>query len=316
MRRAQWLSLIVGLWVLLALPVAAQSGSVRIEDPAGLLGGQTEAIRQAAQRLAGEGAEVLVVAAGPEQASDQQSSDAYLNQFVQRITPNQIIFYVAPNARQTSLRFGQRWNNVLRPVEREIQAQQMNPRFYSGDLAGGMIAGIDATRTTINPPNTAFYVIGGALAVAAIGVVALPMLRRRRDTATTLAGARERMEQFRRAAGGAIADLGRVAEQAQAKAQYDRLSYSKADAERVQQLQAQGMQLFTEAQAAFDAAEEQQHAKATLAAADYDSIAARYEQAQEIAQRAATAIGEAEQHRAMLDARGAPSTGATTRLGE
>ena len=69
-------------------------------------------------------------------------------------------------------------------------------------------------------------------------------------------------------------------------------------------------------QAAFDAAEEQENAKATLAASDYTRIAGEYDRAQGLAQQATQLIREVEAQRAALDKRGTPSTGPTTRLGE
>lgn len=325
MRRRIWSLIIVGLWLLLTTPILAQGGSVRVEDPDGVLGSGAASVRDAAQRLANEGAEVIVLAAGRDAGTTRESSDNYLNRFLSennlapnftQLRPNQIVFYVAPQAQQTALRFGQNWIERLRPVERDIQQQQMNPRFAAGDVPGGLVAGIDAARTTINPSNLPYYIIGGALAVIAIGALTFPVIRQRRVAAETLAGARERLEQARRAAGGAIADLGQLVRTAQEKAQFDQYSYSRQDAERVQALQRNGIQLFQQAQAAFDAAEEQQNAKATLALNDYTAITTRYNEAQQLAEQATAAIREVEQLRAELDARGTPNTGATTRLNE
>lgn len=329
MRWARLASVIVALWWLLALPVLAQTTGVRIEDPDTILGSGVDQVRAAAGRLAAEGAEVIVVAAGPSVGvgpGNPSAVEAYLLKYLNEqrlllnsggVKPNQIIFFVAPAAEVTLLRFGTQWRSKLDPVYQQIINQQMNPRFASGDLAGGFVAGIDAVRTTINPPiSPAVYVIGGVLAVTALGVVLVPMLRRRRAAADVLAGARERMEQARRAAGGAIADLGQLVRQADAKDDYDRLSYSQDDVQRLQQIQGSGMQQFVAAQAAFDAAEEQQTAKATLRANDYDAIAAQYAQSQQLTQQAAAQIREAEAMRAALDARGKSSTGPTRRLGE
>jgi hypothetical protein len=324
-RRGIWGIVIVGLWLLLATPILAQAGSVRLEDPDGLLGGGAASVRDAAQRLANEGAEVIVLVAGRAAGTTRDSADNYLNQFLSennlapsftQLRPNQVVFFVAPQAQQTALRFGQRWIEQLRPAERNIQQQQMNPRFVAGDLAGGLVAGIDAVHTTINPSNLPYYIIGGALAVTAIGAIMFPLIHKRRVAAESLAGARERLEQARRAAGGAIADLGQLVRTAQEKARFDQYSYSRQDAERVQTMQANGLQLFQQAQAAFDAAEEQQNAKSSLNVNDYAAITSGYAESQQLAERATAVIREVEQLRVELDARGTPSTGATTRLNE
>ncbi len=325
MRRAKLGVVSVGLWLLLALPALAQDGSVRVLDPDGVLGAGDSAVRAAAERLANEGAEVIVIAAGSSAGTTPASADQFLDTVLSQnnlapsrtqLKPSQIVFFVARDARQTSLRFGQRWISTLQSVEARIQSEQMNPRFADGDIAGGLAAGLDAVRTTINPPNTALYVIGGVLATTAVGAVAVPVLRKRRAAAETLAGVRERAAQARRAAGVAIADLGQLVRNAEDKAQYDRISYATADVERLQTLQGNGLQLFQQAQAAFDAAEELENAKAAPEVNDYEAIIAQYNQARDVAAQATVAIREAEQLRSALDARGTPSTGGTTRLNQ
>ncbi|HEX6291306.1 MAG TPA: TPM domain-containing protein [Herpetosiphonaceae bacterium] len=325
MRRVQIWSVLVGLWLLLILPALAQAPGVQIEDPDTVLGSQ-ESVRRAAQRLADEGARVIVVAAGPSAGQTPSQAEQFLDALLARrniapnsgqLQPNDILLYVARDARWTLLLYGQRWKDNLDPVFQSIQVEQMNPRFASGDLAGGLVAGLDAVRTTINPPvPTVVYLLGGALVLTVIGVVAVPLLKKRRVSADALAAARERMQQARKTAGAAIADLDRLVEQAQAKAEYDRISYSQGNIERLQSLQAKGIQLFHEAQDAFAAGDDQQEAKAVLAIADYDAISAHYARAQEIARQASAAIGEAESLRAQFDAQGTPNTGPTTRLRE
>lgn len=326
MRRVHIWSVILGLWLLLALPALAQTGSVRVEDPDNLLGGQADQVRDAAQRLADEGAQVIVVAAGESAGSTQASADQFLNNFLaqnniapasNQINPNQVVFYVARDARRTSVFYGSRWTSTLDPVYQSIQDQQMNPRFADGDLPGGLVAGIDAVRTTINPPTSpVIYVLGGAVLLGVIALIAVPMLQKRRAAATTLETARERMRTARQQAGAAIADVANVAEQAQAKAQYDRISYSENNIERLQSLQAKGTQLFQEAQDIFSTADDQIELKDNPAANDYETVAAQYDRAKDLAQQANSTIREAEALRAQLDAQGSPSTGPTTRLRE
>lgn len=302
----------IAFW-LMALPVAAQGGSVRIDDPGNRLGAQAGAVREAAQRLADAGADVVVVVSD---AASRAAFDQAVQQLVQSITPTQIIFFVAPQAQQTSLRYGSQWIRTLDPVQEQIQAEQMNSRFVSGDLAGGLIAGIDAVQTTINPPppsRAPFYVIGGVLALTAAGLVLAPVLRRRRDAATALQTARERMETARRNAGAAIADLAALVDRAQEKAQYDKLSYSQDNTARLAEMQGDGIQRFQQAQAAFDAAEERR-AQPTPRADEIEAITQQYNQAQRLAAQAQERVAEAESLRAQLDAQGTPSTGPTQRL--
>jgi hypothetical protein len=314
-RRVLLLLMAIAFW-LLALPVAAQGRGVRIDDPGNRLGGQAGAVRDAAQRLADAGADVVVVVSD---AANRAESDQAVQQLVGSITPTRIIFFVAPQAEQTSLRYGSRWIETLDPVQRQVQAEQMNPRFAAGDLAGGLIAGIDAVQTAINPPPppppnyTWLWIIGGVLALTAAGLVLAPVLRRRRDAATAVQTARERTEAARRTAGAAIADLAALVDRAQEKAQYDRLSYSEDNTARLAEMQGSGIQLFQQAQAAFDAAEERR-TQPTQRVEDLDAIAGQYAEAQRLAAQAQERVAEAEAFRAQLDAQGAPSTGPTQRL--
>ncbi len=325
MRRLLFLIVVT---LLIAAPALAQSGRVLIDDPDGVLGADAARVEQAARPLADAGAEVIIVAAGPSAGTTEESAETYLRAYLARnnlapsqdqLRPNQIVVFVATVAQRTSLRYGQRWIEQLDPVEARIQAQQMNPRFAEGDIAGGLIAGIDAINATINPPppdRTWLYVLGGVLALGMLAMIATPVIRRRRAAADALAAARERWETARRNAGAAIADLGRLAQTAQEKAAYDRLSYGAADAAQVQTIHAAGMERFEQAQAAFRAAEEHARQSPPSSATAYDASAAQYAQAQRLAEQAAAKIREAESLRARLDARGTPSTGPTTRLGD
>ncbi|MDQ5851151.1 MAG: hypothetical protein M3380_03580, partial [Chloroflexota bacterium] len=112
----------------------------------------------------------------------------------------------------------------------------------------------------------------------------------------------------------AIADLGPGMALSQEKAQYDKLSYASADVERITERQRRGEELFAQAHTAFDSAEEAQQALTNPTAADNESLAAKYLDAQRLAEEAAQSIGEAEQMRAALDASGVQNTGATRRL--
>jgi hypothetical protein len=303
-------------WLLLAagglLGVAtafAQSGSVMIDDPDNLLADRT-AVEAAAERLAAEGADVVVVAvedAGAGPADAQAYLDNRLDQLgvasdARSLRGNQIVFYVAPRPGFDGIYYVPRWKQALDPVYRTIGAEQMRPRFTSGDFGGGMIAGIDAVRTTINPPASPLpWVVGGVLAVGAASAVAAPVLRKRRAADEALASARKRMEQARAAAGVALADLGRNVNEAREKAQFDRVSYSPHDVARLAQLQQEGETQFADAQAAFDAAEEAQIAEARPTAEHYDAVAARFAHAQQLAAETGQMIGQVEQLRADLD---------------
>lgn len=322
-RSKLWLAALFALvWLLWVAPVLAQGGSVKIDDPDGLFGNGS-AVKAAAQRLAGDGVDVVVVGAR-NAGANQTAALAYLDNRLQQLNiaqstralrGNQIVFFVAPTPGFDGLYYVGRYRQKLDPAYRNIQAQQMRPRFTSGDFSGGMAAGIDGVRTTLYPPVSPVVWAGAAvLALGVIGIVALPMLRSRRAASDALAAARDRMEQARRAAGVALADLGRRVTSARDKAQYDKLSYSAGDAARITELQQAGEARFTAAQNAFDAAEQARTEAKRLAVSDYDGLATQYTNAQQLAGEARQTVEEAERMRATLDAQTAPSTGETQRL--
>src|ERR687886_812187 len=91
------------LCLLTALPVFAQSGRVLIDDPDHLFG-DGSAVRAAAQRLASEGADVVVVGvrnAGSNPTAAQSYIDNQLRklgvaQSTRALQGNEIVFFVAP----------------------------------------------------------------------------------------------------------------------------------------------------------------------------------------------------------------------------
>lgn len=295
-------------------PALAQGARPLIDDPDKLFA-DTAAIQAAAQRLAGEGADVVVIGVRDAGANPQSYLDRRLQQLgvapnARALAGNQIVFFVAPRPGFSGIFFVPQYKQKLQSVYQSINTQQMRPFFTREDYSGGMVAGIDAVRTTLNPPTSpVVWVGGGALALVAAGAVAGPALRRRKTAAESLAAARRSMEESRRAAGVALADLGQRVTAAREKAQYDRISYAPADAERVGTLQQQGESLFVRAQSAFDAAEQTRTEQTNPGAGDFESLAAKYAEIRQIAEEAVTPIEQAERLRATLDdaAGGAPS---------
>src|SRR5919199_1586553 len=203
----------VGLWLvavllclLTALPAFAQSGRVLIDDPDGLFRDRS-AVQAAADRLAGEGVDVVVVGvrnAGPNAAAAQSYIDNRLQQLgvaqsTRALRGNQIVFYVAPQPGFDGLYFVSRYKDKLQPAYQQIARQQMRPRFTQGDYIGGMVAGIDAVRTTLNPPTSPVVWIGaGVVALIVIVAVARPMLQQRKAAADALSSARSRADEAAR----------------------------------------------------------------------------------------------------------------------
>lgn len=324
----------LAIWFLVTLlmlsfgQVALAAGNITIDDPDNLLGNRRGEVEAAARRLADAGADVIIMLVRNDGGApnDTPSADRYVNDrltqigmsgTVRSLPGNAILFYRSPDAQHSALYYVPGYKPRLDPELNRIFTEQMRPLFTTGDTAGGLIAGMDAVRTTLNPPTSPFtYALVGAAVLGGLALLIGPQLRRRRAVATELATARDRMEQARRAAGAAIADLGQLLRSAREKAQYDRLSYSPADTQRVTALQQAGEQVFAQAQAAFDQAEQAQRALATPTPPAYDQIAASFAEAQRLTDQAAASINEAEQLRATLDQTAGPQGPATgtTRL--
>lgn len=316
------------LWAALLALVMVQAawaaGNITIDDPDGLLGGRRGEVEAAARRLADEGADVVVMAV---RNSNTPNAEAYIDRRLREIgiggstkglVGNTVLFYRSPDTGQTALYYVPGFKSKLDPAKNAIFEKQMRPLLTSGDTAGGLVAGIDAVRTTLNPPTSPFtYVLIGGVVLGGLALVLGPQLSKRRVAAARLGDARSRMEAARRAAGVAIADLGPVVRTAREKAQYDRLSYTPADVQHLTELQTTGEQLFAEAQVAFDQAEQQQRNIQTPTADGYEQVTAMFGKAQALVEQASTSIREAEQRRVALDQAGDaldPATGATTRL--
>lgn len=306
-----WL-LVFGAGLIQVTPAYAQSGSVTVDDPDNLLSDRAE-VEAAAQRLADEGADVVVLLVDDAGVTPQEAQ-SYLDQRLDQLdlAPNskslrgdQIVFYVAPNPGFNGIYYVSRYQPLLGSVYERIVAEQMQPLFTQGNFSGGMAAGIDAVRTTINPPASPIpWVIGGVVAVGIAGAAAVPALRRRQAMGEALADARKRMEQARAAAGVALADLGRRFDDAREKAKFDKVSYSPNDVTRLAQLQQEAETQFAQAQALFDAAEEDQIAEGTPNAQHYDAITSKFTQVQHQAATITQSIAQVEMLRSDLDRNG------------
>lgn len=318
--RAAFAAWLLGLlWV---LPAFAQAGRVLIDDPDGLFG-DGSAVRQAAERLADEGADVIVVgireagtgAAAAEASLDQRLRTLGVADDHRTLRGNQIVFFVSPESQYDAIFAVPRYRPQLEQALARIRREQMQPRYTTGDYAGGMVAGIDAVRTTLNPPTSPVVWIGaGGAVAAAAGAAGVSSLRKRRAVAETLGSAKGRMEEARRAAGVALADLGARVATAREKARFDKISYSAADTAGITERQTEGETRFAQAQSAFDAAEETHTTLTRPTVADYEALAANYADARRLAQESLQAIEQAEHMRLALDNAGAPATGETRAL--
>lgn len=318
-----WL-LLIGAGLVWAAPAYAQSGSVQIDDPDNLLGDRA-VVETAANNLAAEGADVVVVVARdagltPDDAQtflDDRLSQSGLADNSSTLRGNQIVFYVALQPGYNGIYYVSGYKSALDSVYQKIVSEQMQPLFTQDNVAGGMVAGIDAVRTTLNPPASPVpWVIGGAVAVGVAGAAAAPALRKRRATGEALVSARKRTEQARAEAGVALADLGRRFDDARDKAKFDKVSYGPNDVARLAQLQQEAETQFAQAQAAFDAAEEAQIAESKPTAEHADATAGMFAHARTLVGEVTGLLSQVEALRADLDRTTGTDPRATQRLNQ
>ena len=328
MRRYSFLAVVLALC---AWRVALAAGSIMIDDPKNLLMDRKGEVQAAAQRLADAGADVIVMVVDNDGGTDQGRT--YINQRLaelkingsvaagnSRLPGNTILVFRSTRRgfENTGFYYVPGYKAALDPALKTIFADQMRPKLTTGDTAGGLVAGLDGIRTTINPPTSPLVPITVAAVVLGGGyMLAAPQLQKRKKAATTLAEAKQRLDEARKAAGAAIADLGQLVRVANEKKEYDKLSYARADVQRIAEHQTTGQQAFEEAQKVFDQAELDETILRTPTIEGYDKIAVAYRRAQALTNDASTGIKEAERLRLTLDQTpgpDGPAPGETTRL--
>jgi len=317
----RWASLLGLLCCIWLVPVLAQSSNVVVDDPDGLFGDGT-AVKSAAQKLAGEGVDVVVVGirdAGTSTTAADASLDTRLRALgladsSKNLRGSQIVFFVAPTPGYNAIYFVSKYKDKLQSSYKQIQTNDMQPLLTKGDYSGGMVAGINAVRTTLNPPTSpVVWVVLGVVVVGILAAVGIPLLRRQQQAAQTTATARDAFTQARQAAANDIASLGQRMKDAKDQAPYDKVTYGDAAAQRIAAAQSKSERTFADAQAAFDAAEEAQ-SNAGRTPADYKKVGEQYAEAQRLARQAAEELSAVDQLRASLDKKDGPQTGPTERL--
>lgn len=135
-------------------------------DPEGQLNGDTR-VAQRAERLQAQGYDVHVrVEAAPDGTIDDRLGQLERVCSGWRVdgdrAPGLLVVMVVPSQRRTGIWYGSRAGELADWWER-IQTDEMNPRFRSGDYAGGLADGLDAVtallldgRTPSASPGAAF----------------------------------------------------------------------------------------------------------------------------------------------------------------
>jgi uncharacterized membrane protein YgcG len=304
----------------MASPAFAQ-GRLVIFDPEGYL--DRSAIEAAARPLLDRGAEVAVYMV-------QSGGDA---DFVERLIAddlardsvtarsNMIALYVALDERYSGIRYGDGWNAALSTNNNvdQIRENDFNPNLADGNFTAAYVSALEAIDDAIaNPPqpgggtvinvdpgevrdNILIPVAAGGAAIAA-GTAGAVVYSRRRKTRAAIAAAEAKLQEAREGAATLITDLGQRFRAAEEKAQFDKVSYTPADVERLSKAQRAANAAFVEVQGGFKAAAEslERYERPTIEQIGQATTA--YAEVQTQAQAVSEQLAAVETTRAELDA--------------
>lgn len=133
-----------------------------VVDQANLFGSQKTIVEESATRLINLGADVRVRTintyspfANLDLYEEQleRESPSWLGQGGERKN-NLIVLIIALGERKTGLYYGSQWEGVLGDKWLRVQTEIMNPRFASGDYAGGVVKGLEEIQRLIQGGGT------------------------------------------------------------------------------------------------------------------------------------------------------------------
>ena len=303
---------IVVLLLLFTRPLFAQNGQFLFRDTTGQLD-QTR-IQQAANALTNRGATVAVYMVGSNGGADdfQQRLEEDGLASGQNLNANLIAIYVSLSPRYSELAGGDQWNAALSTNNNieTIRTTKLNPALAAGTFTDGFVNSLDAFNDAItNPPTTGGgtvfnvnfvpLVIGGFVVLALIvGGAAIIMWR---SSARTMRAVRDRYEEMKRGAAASIADFAQLLDKAREKAQFDAISYTPADAQRIGAEQQSIERAFQAAQLQFDSTEEQFAQRRSPQIPDYTTATDAFGQVRLQVQELHTQLEQLEAERKTLD---------------
>ncbi len=296
--RGTMAGLLAALCLLLTVTTALAQGRLVVVDDPGLL--DQEQIAQAAQPLLDRGAVVAVymVANGGQADFTRRLRAAELERNG-RLDDNVIAIYVALNAEggYSELAAGSRWDAALTGAHdlEVIRETQLNPDLVAGNFSDGFVNALHAfdqalaSPTASAPGPTARPNLFAPMALVVLGLLGLlglfggwSVFRRRRAATQVLSAARQQTDDQRRDVGLALADIGRLLRMADEKAQFDRLSYTPTDVQRLSEIQQQVQQQFVAVQARFTQVGDTLAQQASPTLADYDQARQGYAEVQHL----------------------------------
>ena len=287
--------LLAALCLLLTVTTALAQGRLVVVDEPGLLDqGQ---IAQAAQSLLDRGAVVAVymVANGGQADFTRRLASVELERNG-LLDDNVIAIYVAlnDNGGYSELAAGSRWDSALTGANdlEVIRETQLNPGLVAGNFTDGFVNALRAIDQAIASPTAPatgttgrrnFFVPVLLVVLVLLGMFGgWAVFRRRRAATQALSAARQQADDQRRDVGVTLADIGRLLRMADEKAQFDRLSYTPADVQRLSEMQQQVQRQFVAVQARFKQVGDTLEQQASPTIADYDQAQQGYTEVQQL----------------------------------
>lgn len=140
------------VFVIVSLVPAFAQCEQRVDDQANVFGSKAQQVQTAVDKLVSDtGADVHVLTVSSMGVSP--TFEKYVHHVIETcpawqgvdggVKSNLIVVAVALKERKTAIIFGAEWKPALDSQHQRIQSSNINPRFKSGDYAGGFVAGLN-----------------------------------------------------------------------------------------------------------------------------------------------------------------------------
>lgn len=274
-------------------------------DTASVFGDRLAQVQAATAELSQSGAQIRVRTVAS--YAPASSLDDYAQQLEQSCSswrtddgkrqPNLVVLLLARDDRRTGVYYGAQWNAALDERWTSIQTEAINPRFKSGDFAGGFVAGLQALGeaqaatsgqpaadgTTTADPGSIGAGLGSCMAsLAVVGMLISGGfgLRRRRKAQQQLAAARQRADEAKRAVVTPIVAMPQQLADFKLRIELLGKQIAAADAAPLTATLATVQQLHEQTLLTFDRIGEfdPEQTKARLSITEYDALAQQYQQ--------------------------------------
>ncbi|HYF62664.1 MAG TPA: hypothetical protein VD886_07605 [Herpetosiphonaceae bacterium] len=337
MKHRRWgiLALWLVCWAILAAPASAQDNVVIDLNTSQSI--DQARLRTAAQQLTAKGARVVIVVTDNGGSGDGL---AYLDGRLKAlgvanssrnsdIPVNAMIYYVSFNPRVSSFFFGNNFRPALdESKSNDLRLNQLNAGLKANNPTKGLVDIMNGTARVLADPvgartetssggTSGLTWVIGIIAVGGLLLFVVPsFLRRRSQAAATgdaLSQARARFDASKKAAGAAIADLGRQMSDAAEKQRFDKVSYPPSQVQDLGQRHRRAEAQFQQLQVQFDDINERIDANPTPSVTDLEGAAGGYDGIRTQGQQISQALSEMDALRKEFDMLAAAAPGEVDR---